>query len=116
MFMVFFSLILFSFFLFFPFYYLKLYGTNALSVWNELKSRRKLFETYARRNDFNPLVPENWYSIDAKSLVSDKVISIANFNGGGGRGRCQMCEGGEEDVTNDIPRDSSMSSCTTRTA
>jgi hypothetical protein len=43
------------------------------AVWNELRNRRKFFETYARRNDFNPLIPENWYSIDIERVVSEKV-------------------------------------------
>jgi len=35
--------------------------------------RRKFFDSYARESGFDPLVPENWYSIATNSVSSSKA-------------------------------------------
>ena len=45
--------------------------------WSYAEIRRKFFETYARKNGFDPLVAANWYSQSQNSLrrESPKVFS-----------------------------------------
>jgi len=31
------------------------------NMWNDIEERRKCLEKYAKENDFDPLIPENWY-------------------------------------------------------
>lgn len=42
--------------------------------WSEMKNRKLFFDTFALENQFDPLVPDNWYSTTKKSLISHKVI------------------------------------------
>lgn len=42
--------------------------------WQELGNRRKFFEDYAGVNGFDPLVPENWYSVQTSKLLSISVL------------------------------------------
>jgi hypothetical protein len=38
-----------------------------------VENRKRFFETYARENDFDPYVGENWYSQDLEKIISAKV-------------------------------------------
>eukprot|EP00026_Physarum_polycephalum_P000813 Phypoly_transcript_00814.p1 GENE.Phypoly_transcript_00814~~Phypoly_transcript_00814.p1 ORF type:complete len:797 (+),score=105.00 Phypoly_transcript_00814:1557-3947(+) len=40
--------------------------------WLEEKKRREFFETYARENKFDPLIPENWYAQSPKNIKAIK--------------------------------------------
>eukprot|EP00026_Physarum_polycephalum_P001049 Phypoly_transcript_01050.p1 GENE.Phypoly_transcript_01050~~Phypoly_transcript_01050.p1 ORF type:complete len:906 (+),score=142.25 Phypoly_transcript_01050:476-3193(+) len=39
------------------------------NFWNVEKNRRKFFEDFAANNNFDPLLPENWYSIAKRQLL-----------------------------------------------
>jgi hypothetical protein len=41
--------------------------------------RKKFFEDYAAANEFDPLVPENWYSQSRQNILASKVY-IATKN------------------------------------
>jgi hypothetical protein len=47
-----------------------------VASWPDTKARRKFFETYAKENNFDPLLPENWYAQSKQQLTSTKVIFI----------------------------------------
>jgi hypothetical protein len=37
--------------------------------WNVPVERRKFFESYAKQNGFDPLIPENWYNVSKYKLI-----------------------------------------------
>lgn len=41
--------------------------------WKEVENRRKFFEDFAVQNQFNPLQPENWYSVPTVTILKSKV-------------------------------------------
>jgi hypothetical protein len=43
-----------------------------LRDWKDPENRRKFFEDFARENNFDPLIPENWQS-RYESIISEKV-------------------------------------------
>jgi hypothetical protein len=45
---------------------------------NTPQNRRKFFENYAKNNGFDPLIPENWYSVTTESVKSVLVFSLFN--------------------------------------
>ena len=69
-----FFLVVFSSFSFNLFIYYYSYSPHLAELWNDPISRRKYFENYARANDFDPLVPDNWYSQSKDKIVGMKVI------------------------------------------
>jgi hypothetical protein len=52
------------------------------------KNLRLFFDEFARRRNFDPLVPENWYSISQPAVMSEKVHlgGGPSEEGGGGGG------------------------------
>lgn len=44
-----------------------------LVLWSNVENRRKFFELYAKKHDFDPYVAENWYSVSRSSVVATKV-------------------------------------------
>lgn len=44
-----------------------------LEDWSEVASRRSFFERYAKENDFDPLLPENWYSRPVDHIMCQRV-------------------------------------------
>jgi len=40
--------------------------------WNVSVERRNFFESYAKQNRFDPLIPENWYNVSTKKLLAKK--------------------------------------------
>ena len=46
--------------------------------WNDADNRRSFFEKYAKEHGFNPLVPENWYTISAYDCMTQKVRKNKN--------------------------------------
>eukprot|EP00026_Physarum_polycephalum_P000846 Phypoly_transcript_00847.p1 GENE.Phypoly_transcript_00847~~Phypoly_transcript_00847.p1 ORF type:complete len:1309 (+),score=236.62 Phypoly_transcript_00847:226-3927(+) len=49
----------------------------------DAKARRKFFETFAKENNFDPLVPENWYSQTKQQIISTKngLLSVLYYKG-----------------------------------
>jgi hypothetical protein len=45
----------------------------SISDWSKIDTRRKLFENYARKQNFDPLVAENWRK-HTKNIMSVKVL------------------------------------------
>lgn len=41
------------------------------------KNARTVFEKFAQRSDFDPLIAGNWYSVQAQSLAQFQVLSAA---------------------------------------
>lgn len=41
--------------------------------WLENDNRRKFFIDYAEQSGFDPLVPENWYSVSGVDVMNFKV-------------------------------------------
>jgi hypothetical protein len=48
-------------------------------AWSNVVARRKLFETYAKQNGFNPLQPKNWYLQSRHKIKLFKVKIILQF-------------------------------------
>ena len=44
-----------------------------LTDWRDAKNRRKLFEDFAKRNQFDPLVAEHWYATTHEQVAAFKV-------------------------------------------
>jgi hypothetical protein len=57
-------------------------STYKLYMWDDEANRRKFFENYASANDFDPLVPDNWYAQPRDKITSYKgaaeVLSFYN--------------------------------------
>jgi hypothetical protein len=47
---------------------------NHKNIWGDALHRRKFFENYAAESGFNPLIPNNWYSLSFESLKHVKVL------------------------------------------
>lgn len=43
--------------------------------WVDVENRKKLFDSYAKDNKFDPLVSENWYSVKKEDVLKVKVIA-----------------------------------------
>lgn len=41
--------------------------------WEEEQNRKKFFDTIASENSFDPLVPNNWYSVSKSGVLKYKV-------------------------------------------
>lgn len=50
------------------------------NYWEDEKRRREFFDSFATENGFDPLVPENWYSVSTNELRETKVIINNNNN------------------------------------
>eukprot|EP00026_Physarum_polycephalum_P002145 Phypoly_transcript_02149.p1 GENE.Phypoly_transcript_02149~~Phypoly_transcript_02149.p1 ORF type:complete len:898 (+),score=87.49 Phypoly_transcript_02149:121-2814(+) len=52
-----------------------------LDLWQEKHRRREFFETYAKENNFNPLIPEEWY-LQSREKISSKegALSVASYH------------------------------------
>jgi hypothetical protein len=44
--------------------------------WSDRENRREFFEKYAQSCGFDPLVPENWYSVPKQTILALKVLII----------------------------------------
>lgn len=42
-------------------------------IWKFAEYRRKFFEKYAKKNNFDPLYPDNWYTVKMEDLLVTKV-------------------------------------------
>eukprot|EP00026_Physarum_polycephalum_P003261 Phypoly_transcript_03271.p1 GENE.Phypoly_transcript_03271~~Phypoly_transcript_03271.p1 ORF type:complete len:688 (+),score=73.27 Phypoly_transcript_03271:396-2459(+) len=47
--------------------------------WFDIRNRRKFFESYAAKHNFDPLVPENWYSVLKESIIKEGGRGIIDF-------------------------------------
>lgn len=41
-----------------------------------MKARQLFFSLFAKEKGFDPLVPENWYSVPSEELLSSKVCWV----------------------------------------
>jgi hypothetical protein len=42
--------------------------------WANLQNRRKFFDEFARENNFDPLIPDNWYGISKRQIKNKQVL------------------------------------------
>jgi hypothetical protein len=47
------------------------------NYWADVNNRYKYLCQFAKRNGFEPLKPEGWYSLDFDNAMQDKVRTIA---------------------------------------
>lgn len=50
-----------------------------LDLWHSAEKRRNFFEKYAKDENFDPLVAENWHSRSLQSLMLTKVLIIVIY-------------------------------------
>ena len=50
-----------------------------VQYWDSAKNRRRLFDRIAEENMFDPLLPENWYSLSPKLFLAHKVCFCFSF-------------------------------------
>lgn len=43
---------------------------------SEVRIKREIFEEYAKREGFDPLIPDEWYTRNSEEILSDKVLII----------------------------------------
>eukprot|EP00026_Physarum_polycephalum_P015371 Phypoly_transcript_16035.p1 GENE.Phypoly_transcript_16035~~Phypoly_transcript_16035.p1 ORF type:complete len:284 (-),score=54.79 Phypoly_transcript_16035:37-840(-) len=55
---------------------------KASQFWKDEKNRRKFFETFAKKNKFDPLVASNWYTITWQSFVDGGGSSALRYHNG----------------------------------
>lgn len=52
-----------------------------MNYWDTVSNRRELFLKYAREKGFDPLVVDNWYSVQKEDFVTTmKVLYKTNIN------------------------------------
>lgn len=49
------------------------------NYWQDLQNRRIFLENYARTNNFDPLISENWYSLTREKLLRSEVRLLIHF-------------------------------------
>ena len=65
------------FYLLFLFYFvLFLTCSFAVSQWRVTENRRAFFENFAKKRNFDPLIPSNWYLVSYDEVVSEKVVLV----------------------------------------
>jgi hypothetical protein len=47
---------------------------NIEGYWHDPKNKRKFFDNVAAKQGFNPLNPENWYSLEYSAILNEKVF------------------------------------------
>ena len=47
--------------------------------WKNAERRRDFLGQFARNNDFDPLIPDNWYSVPLENVLQDKVRFLPSF-------------------------------------
>ncbi len=60
-----------------PFIYI-----HIANYWKDIRNRREYFDKLAQENEFDPLIPENWYNIVKHKLILFKVSHNTNNNKG----------------------------------
>ena len=46
---------------------------NYVVLWSKSENRRSFFENYAKANNFDPNVPENWYIQTLEHILASNV-------------------------------------------
>jgi hypothetical protein len=46
-------------------------------IWVDLENRKKAFDSYAIQRGFDPLVAQNWHSVEKKDFMANVKVSIA---------------------------------------
>lgn len=44
------------------------------NFWRDANNRRHFFDQLAKKKGFDPLIPDNWYSLSKATMISEKVI------------------------------------------
>ena len=44
--------------------------------WRVTENRRAFFENFAKKKNFDPLIPSNWYLVSYDEVVSEKVVLV----------------------------------------
>jgi hypothetical protein len=58
---------------------INIHYTENVQYWDNAKNQRRLFDRIAEANLFDPLVPENWYSLSPKKFLAFRVSSYFDF-------------------------------------
>lgn len=58
-----------------------LFLTHCLTVgyWEEILNRKDFFNNFAQRHAFDPLIPENWYSVSTEAILGMEVSSLSYY-------------------------------------
>lgn len=48
--------------------------------WSSSENRKRFFDSFAEKNEFNPLHPSSWYSISKENLHKQKVLIIIKYD------------------------------------
>lgn len=48
-------------------------------MWSSIEKRRAFFEKYALNNNFDPLLPKNWYTVTRASILNFRVTFLEFF-------------------------------------
>lgn len=53
----------------------KIFGSHKPGgFWNSTENIRLFLEKYARKMNFDPLIPDNWYTVTHTEIMTEKVI------------------------------------------
>ena len=52
---------------------------SLLEKYQNSGSRRRFFEFFAKANEFDPLIPDNWYNVSSANIVKHKVFPFYIF-------------------------------------
>lgn len=52
----------------------KIKKKNRKGLWNSIETRRKFFIDYAKEKGFDPLIPENWYTVQAADIAAINIV------------------------------------------
>lgn len=63
--------------LFYLFFLFNSIDVISSAAWHEAKYRRKFFEIYAKENEFDPLIAQNWYLQPKRKILANKVESLS---------------------------------------
>ena len=49
------------------------------NYWDDMSNRREFFVDFAETNNFDPLVSENWLSVDGSQFLSKVLILLSSY-------------------------------------
>ena len=62
-----------------PLFVLFIFINFLLAGWESASERRNFFENYAKRLEFDPLTPDNWYIQPKERIMSTEVLTMIFF-------------------------------------
>lgn len=54
--------------------------TDEESYWENIDNQRKFLENFANKNNFDPMIASNWYSVTSNVLLSYQVFLLFLYN------------------------------------